>query len=106
MFSERKNVRKEPIRGFLARSIPARRRHSLRSRLYSAKKKRHAIACLFFLAEWVGFEPTVPLPVHLISSQGRYNHFDTTPEQAGIIITGAGRKSKGIFRSAPDFMFF
>ena len=59
-----------------------------------------------FLAEWVGFEPTVPLPVHLISSQGRYNHFDTTPEQAGIIITGAGRKSKGIFRSAPDFMFF
>ncbi len=21
------------------------------------------------LAEWVGFEPTVPLPVHLISSQ-------------------------------------
>ena len=31
------------------------------------------------LAEWVGFEPTVPLPVHLISSQGRYNHFDTTP---------------------------
>ena len=27
----------------------------------------------------MGFEPTVPLPVHLISSQGRYNHFDTTP---------------------------
>ena len=42
----------------------------------------------------------------MLSSQGRYNHFDTTPEQAGIIITGAGRKSKGIFRSAPDFMFF
>ena len=32
------------------------------------------------MAEWVGFEPTVPLPVHLISSQGRYNHFDTTPD--------------------------
>ena len=31
------------------------------------------------LAERVGFEPTVPLPVHLISSQGRYNHFDTAP---------------------------
>ena len=31
------------------------------------------------LAEWVGFEPTVPLPVHLISSQGRYNHFDISP---------------------------
>ena len=25
-----------------------------------------------FLAEWVGFEPTVPLPVHLISSQRNY----------------------------------
>ena len=32
------------------------------------------------MAEWVGFEPTVPSPVHLISSQGRYNHFDTTPQ--------------------------
>ena len=31
------------------------------------------------MAERVGFEPTVPLPVHLISSQGRYNHFDTAP---------------------------
>lgn len=30
-----------------------------------------------FMAQRVGFEPTVPLPVHLISSQGRYNHFDT-----------------------------
>ena len=30
-----------------------------------------------FVAERVGFEPTVPLRVHLISSQGRYNHFDT-----------------------------
>ena len=29
------------------------------------------------LAQRVGFEPTVPLQVHLISSQGRYNHFDT-----------------------------
>ena len=31
------------------------------------------------LADRVGFEPTVPLRVHLISSQGRYNHFDTCP---------------------------
>ena len=31
------------------------------------------------LADRVGFEPTVPLLVHLISSQGRYNHFDTCP---------------------------
>ena len=89
----------ETHQGFLARSIPARRRHSLRSRLYSAKKKRHAIACLFFLAEWVGFEPTVPLPVHLISSQGRYNHFDTTPSALYAlcqnIIPASGRKIKG-----------
>ena len=32
------------------------------------------------MTEAVGFEPTVPLPVHLISSQGRYNHFDTPPQ--------------------------
>ena len=44
------------------------------------------------MAEWVGFEPTVPLPVHLISSQGRYNHFDTAP--CGHIITGGYGKSK------------
>ena len=31
------------------------------------------------MADRVGFEPTVPLRVHLISSQGRYNHFDTCP---------------------------
>ena len=31
------------------------------------------------MADRVGFEPTVPLPVHLISSQGRYDHFDTYP---------------------------
>ena len=29
------------------------------------------------MAQRVGFEPTVLLPVHLISSQGRYNRFDT-----------------------------
>ncbi len=33
------------------------------------------------MADRVGFEPTVPLLVHLISSQGRYNHFDTCPNQ-------------------------
>lgn len=32
------------------------------------------------MADRVGFEPTVPLRVHLISSQGRYNHFDTCPD--------------------------
>ena len=31
------------------------------------------------MADRVGFEPTVPLLVHLISSQGRYDRFDTCP---------------------------
>ena len=42
---------KETYQGFLSRSIPARRRHGLRSRPLSSKKKRHAAACLFFLCE-------------------------------------------------------
>ena len=52
------------------------------------------------LAERVGFEPTVPLPVHLISSQGRYNHFDTAPYVCCSlsIIAGTGSKIKEIFR--------
>ena len=49
---------KETHQGFLSRSIPARRRHDLHSRPHSVKKKRHAYACLFFLAEWEGFEPS------------------------------------------------
>ena len=32
-----------------------------------------------FLAEAVGFEPTSLLRGYLISSQGRYDHFDTLP---------------------------
>ena len=31
------------------------------------------------LAEAVGFEPTVPKRAQLISSQSRYDHFDTLP---------------------------
>ena len=31
------------------------------------------------MAEAVGFEPTVPVRVQLISSQSRYDHFDTLP---------------------------
>ena len=31
------------------------------------------------LAEGVGFEPTAPLRAYLISSQGRYDHFDNPP---------------------------
>ena len=38
-----------------------------------------------FWAQRVGFEPTVLLPVHLISSQGRYNHFDTAAYCCAII---------------------
>ena len=53
----------------------------------------------FFLAERVGFEPTVPLPVHLISSQGRYNHFDTTPYELALVLYQQARaKSRGFLR--------
>ena len=31
------------------------------------------------LAESEGFDPSVRLTAHLISSQGRYNHFDISP---------------------------
>ena len=37
------------------------------------------------MADRVGFEPTVPLLVHLISSQGRYDRFDTCPYCLPII---------------------
>ena len=59
----------------------------------------HTCVC-GILAERVGFEPTVPLPVHLISSQGRYNHFDTAPYVCCSlsIIAGTGSKIKEIFR--------
>ena len=43
------------------------------------------------LAQRVGFEPTVPLPVHLISSQGRYNHFDTAAYAYSVSATHAVR---------------
>ncbi len=55
------------------------------------------------MAEWVGFEPTVPLPVHLISSQGRYNHFDTTPyELALVLYQQASAKSRGFLRESRE----
>ena len=91
--------------GFLARSIPARRRHGLLCRPYSAIKKRHASACLFFMAEWVGFEPTVPLPVHLISSQGRYNHFDTTPYELALVLYQQARAKSRVFLRKPRECF-
>ena len=34
---------------------------------------------IFAVAEREGFEPSVHLIAHLISSQGRYNHFDISP---------------------------
>ena len=37
-----------------------------------------------FVADRVGFEPTVPLLVHLISSQGRYDRFDTCPYSLAV----------------------
>ena len=46
-----------------------------RPRFKKSRSKRYT-ACSD-MADRVGFEPTVPLLVHLISSQGRYNHFDT-----------------------------
>ena len=35
----------------------------------------------YFMAEMVGFEPTCRLPDNLISSQARYDRFDTSPGQ-------------------------
>ena len=46
-------------------------------------KKFRKLSLSELLADRVGFEPTVPLLVHLISSQGRYNHFDTCPYSVG-----------------------
>ena len=50
------------------------------------------------VAERVGFEPTVPLPVHLISSQGRYNHFDTAPYCSDIISNTEQKIKPGFFK--------
>ena len=68
---------------------------------YHAKKPKERENAFFrFLAERVGFEPTVPLLVHLISSQGRYNHFDTAPYSVDwlvCIIAGCPGKIKDEF---------
>ena len=37
------------------------------------------------MADRVGFEPTSLLRDYLISSQGRYDHFDTCPDTASIL---------------------
>ena len=46
--------------------------------LRKAHKRQNRLWALF-LAEWVGFEPTVPAKVQTISSRSRYDRFDTTP---------------------------
>ncbi len=43
------------------------------------KQKPRRMAELLLLADRVGFEPTSLLRDYLISSQGRYDHFDTCP---------------------------
>ena len=51
--------------------------------------------CQLILAQRVGFEPTVPSRVHLISSQGRYNHFDTAAYSLMIISESGGKIKPG-----------
>ena len=60
-------------------------------------KRAHPVGWALLLAEWVGFEPTVPLPVHLISSQGRYNHFDTTPYELALVLYQQARAKSRVF---------
>ena len=61
----------------------------------SSKKKTAPLSgdC-FFLADRVGFEPTSLLRDYLISSQGRYDHFDTCPSVCCAIIPKAQEKIK------------
>ena len=47
-----------------------------------------------FMADRVGFEPTSLLRDYLISSQGRYDHFDTCPSVCCAIIPKAHEKIK------------
>ncbi len=91
---------------FISQSKPTRRllceseekqneREMILNTKHKNRRKRY-VAC-DELAEWVGFEPTVPLPVHLISSQGRYNHFDTTPHSYDIITNTKQKIKPGFF---------
>ncbi len=59
--------------------------HRSRSNPPCKKGSTRTSRVLPFLADRVGFEPTVPLLVHLISSQGRYDRFDTCPYCLPII---------------------
>ncbi len=46
------------------------------------------------MADRVGFEPTSLLRDYLISSQGRYDHFDTCPGAVPLYLK-TGKKSRG-----------
>ena len=96
----------------LARSIPAHRRKVCCADLAPAKKKRHAEACLFFLAGDEGFEPPQTesesgvLPLHKSPKLPQRRN-------ASIIIAGLAHLSSVIFQksakaanfSAPAFPF-
>ena len=93
-----------------ATAVAACHRHAAKSRLSNPTRARVIMPekspsgwMGFFLAERVGFEPTVPLPVHLISSQGRYNHFDTTPYELALVLYQQARaKSRGFLRKSGE----
>ena len=56
---------------------PSRRRKNKRQ---AFRLPCYMSPCDDAMAETVGFEPTVPKKVQLISSQSRYDHFDTSPD--------------------------
>ena len=62
------------------------------------KKPEQSELCSGDVADRVGFEPTSRLRDYLISSQGRYDHFDTYPymhfTNARMIITNPAEKIK------------
>lgn len=66
--------------------------------LLHSKKPEQSSLCSGNVADRVGFEPTSRLRDYLISSQGRYDHFDTYPwtrfTNARMIITNPAKKIK------------
>lgn len=66
--------------------------------LLHSKKPEQSELCSGDVADRVGFEPTSRLRDYLISSQGRYDHFDTYPwtrfTNARMIITNPAKKIK------------
>ena len=59
--------------------LPLWRKATERSEVESfMAKENHTLGCGFPLAQTVGFEPTCRFTDKLISSQPRYDHFDTS----------------------------